>query len=65
MLDLENQKMNNSNKIKTDNIRRVPSRLAIDIHSMPSTNEQSLKIWFILGGLALLLIAVIFLIFFL
>jgi len=32
------------------------SRLAIDVHSMPRTSEKSLKIWFVLGGAAILVV---------
>ena len=31
-------------------------RLAIDVHSMPRTSEKSLKIWFVLGGVAILVV---------
>jgi hypothetical protein len=40
-------------------MRARPSRLAIGVHSMPKTSEGNLKLWFILGGLILVLFAVI------
>lgn len=39
--------------------RTRPSRLAIGVHSMPKTSEGNLKLWFILGGLILVLLSVI------
>ncbi len=36
-----------------------PSRLAIGVHSMPKTSAGNLKLWFILGGVILMLFAVI------
>jgi hypothetical protein len=39
--------------------RTRPSRLAIGVHSMPKTSEGNLKLWFILGGLILVLFSVI------
>jgi hypothetical protein len=34
------------------------SRLSIGVHSMPRTSEKSLKIWFVLGGVILVMFAV-------
>jgi len=34
------------------------SRLSIGVHSMPKTSEKSLKLWFILGGVILILFIV-------
>jgi hypothetical protein len=31
------------------------SRLSIGVHSMPKTSEKSLKLWFVLGGVILVL----------
>jgi hypothetical protein len=40
-------------------LRIRPSRLAIGVHSMPKTSAGNLKLWFILGGVILVLFAVI------
>jgi len=38
-------------------------RLAIDIHAMPKTSESSLRVWFIIGIITLVVIILLFLIF--
>jgi len=48
------------NKEKTNNKQ---SRLAIDIHAMPRTSESSLRAWFIIGAITLVIIILLFLIF--
>jgi len=42
---------------------KKPADILLDIHSMPATSEQSLKTWYILGGVVLFIILLVFLIF--
>lgn len=48
------------NKQKTTNKQ---DRLTIDIHAMPKTSESSLRAWFIIGAITLVVIILLFLIF--
>jgi len=58
---METSKTETTNKL---NSQTPTSRLNIGVHSMPKTSAGSLKLWFILGGVILVLFAaVIFLAF--
>ena len=45
------------------NLEKKPTHISLDIHSMPSTSEESLKTWYILGGVVLFIVIIVFLIF--
>ena len=53
----------NENTEDLDNLKKKPTNISLDIHSMPSTSEESLKTWYILGGAVLFIVIIIFLIF--
>ncbi|MFA6514326.1 MAG: hypothetical protein WCT50_03525 [Patescibacteria group bacterium] len=59
-----NESGQSPNQVSADEVRATKSgrlrlsRLSIGVHSMPKTSEKSLKLWFILGGIILILFIV-------
>ncbi len=51
---ISNQDLSSKPKV-LPTVKSRLSRLSIGVHSMPKTSESSLKLWFILGGVILVL----------
>lgn len=59
----DNPSNSGENFENSENLEKKPTNISLDIHSMPSTSEESLKTWYILGGVVLFIVFIIFLIF--
>lgn len=53
---------NRGTNLKSKKTKGNTEKMALNVHSMPKTNEKSFKLWFILGGLIFVLIVVLILI---
>lgn len=70
MLNKENNNNSSYQDQKVDlvsdnanNLKKKPTNISLDVHSMPSTSEESFKTWYILGAVVLFIIIIVFLIF--
>ncbi len=60
------QKIPVSSNFLSNNKEKISNKkdhLAIDIHAMPKTSESSLRVWFIIGAITLVIIIFLFIIF--